>query len=128
MKTIQILPYFLVGIIFPVTNFLIHKLRLSVPQIGLERGHFGTALVTSVGMLGYKDAFAPQSPVTGVFVVTVNKASDAPVVDDGELKIGRVMNINVKFDHRYIVGARAKHFTTIFENVFEEPEKFLESP
>lgn len=127
MKPVQFLPACLVGAIMGILSFVLNKLRISIPQLGIDRGHFGTALVTSVGMFGFKDANGPPTPLSGVFIVTVNAVSDVPVVENGELKIGRVMNINTRFDHRYIVGARAKHFTTVFENVFENPEQFLDS-
>lgn len=59
--------------------------------------------------------------------VSVNAVVDAPVVEDGKVVVGKVMNVNFIVDHRYIDGGNAKTFMKSFRYVFDNPEKFLKS-
>jgi pyruvate/2-oxoglutarate dehydrogenase complex dihydrolipoamide acyltransferase (E2) component len=55
------------------------------------------------------------------FFTSANAVHEAPVIEDGKIVIGRVMNLNFVVDHRYIDGARAKNFTNIFTSIFNHP-------
>ena len=59
------------------------------------------------------------------FFASVNAVTDSPVVEDGEVKVGKVMNVNFVVDHRYVDGGRAKTFVKAFKQVFENPEQYL---
>jgi pyruvate/2-oxoglutarate dehydrogenase complex dihydrolipoamide acyltransferase (E2) component len=40
--------------------------------------------------------------------VAVNAVTEAPVIENGEVKVGKVMNLNFSVDHRFVDGGRAK--------------------
>lgn len=82
--------------------------------------------MTSLGMLNFTDAIAPFTGFANcVFLLSVNAVQDAPVVEDGKVVAGKIMNCNFTVDHRYVDGGRAKKFTSAFQRVFENPEEYL---
>ena len=102
-------PAFLVSALMSFVTFITSKLCLNVKALSLEKGQFGAACLTSVGMLGFEDAFAPHSGYTKCsFFVAVNAVTEAPVIENGEVKVGKVMNLNFSVDHRFVDGGRAK--------------------
>ncbi len=58
---VKFLPAFLVAILIKLTNFLFHYLGVTIKPLSLKKNQFGAACLTSVGMLGFKDATAPFS-------------------------------------------------------------------
>ena len=67
-------------------------------------------------MLGFEDVHAPFSEFMNYsFLVSVGKSVEAPVVEDGEVKVGKVMTINVGIDHKYVDGGQSTKFVPIFK-------------
>lgn len=100
---------------------------MDVPPLAIKKNQFGVGCVTSLGMLNFTDAIAPFTGFANcVFLLSVNAVQDAPVVEDGKVVPGKIMNCNFTVDHRYVDGGKAKKFTSAFQSVFENPEKFLE--
>ena len=88
----------------------------------LKHNQFGTACVTSLGMLGFEDAYAPFSPFMNYnLLLAINKVVDAPVVEEGTLKVGKVMNLNFGVDNRYLDERKCSNFVHIFGRIFENP-------
>lgn len=111
-----------------VVSFLNSKLGLTFAPLGIKKDQFGAVCVTSVGMLNFDDATAPFSGFMNcVSFMAVNSVQDAPVVENGKVVVGRVMNCNFVVDHRYVDGGRAKNLVPAFKRVFENPEIFLKS-
>ena len=121
-QTADFLPAFLVSILIKMASFISSKLGLSIPALALKKDQFGSGCVTSLGMLNFEDALAPFSGFMNcTFFASVNAVIDAPVVDNGELAVGKIMNVNFVVDHRYVDGGRAKDFVPAFKEVFENP-------
>ena len=59
-------------------------------------------------------------------LLAANAIVDQPVVEDGKVVVGKVMNCNFVVDHRYIDGGNVAGMENIFRKVFENPEKYLE--
>lgn len=79
-------------------------------------------------MLGFEDATAPFSGFMDcVFFVSLNAVHEAPVVENGKLVVGRVVNCNFVVDHRYIDGGKAKTFIQTFRKIFENPELYVDT-
>ena len=92
----------------------------------LKHNQFGTAFITSLGMLGFEDAYAPFSAFMNYnLLLAINKVMDVPVVEDGTLKIGKVMNLNFGIDTRYIDDRKCRDFVHIFREIFENPKLYL---
>jgi pyruvate/2-oxoglutarate dehydrogenase complex dihydrolipoamide acyltransferase (E2) component len=79
-------------------------------------------MITNVGMLELDVAYAPLVPYSRVpILLTVGAVKDQPVVDDGVVKPGKVMNINVTFDHRFIDGVQAAAMSKSMRSWIEHP-------
>jgi pyruvate dehydrogenase E2 component (dihydrolipoamide acetyltransferase) len=107
-------------------SFLHYGLNLNLSWLGFPRDPFGSAQVTSLGSLGLSSAtiLGPLVPFTRMpLLVLFGSIHDAPVVEDGEIKVGRVMNVTFTVDHRFTDGsegvAAISDFTEIMENPFE---------
>jgi len=103
-------------------SFLMFKLNINPSFMGFPKDAFGVAEVTYIGALGLDNAVLPLTPYTNVpFILGPGIVKDAPVIEEGEIKVGKVMNLSLSFDHRYIDGFHgAKIVGTL--------KKYLESP
>lgn len=79
-----------------------------------------TFTVTSPGPFGGLMAtpivFAPQSAILGV-----HRASERPVVRDGQIVIRKMMNLSVTFDHRILDGMTAAKWILEVVRLLEHP-------
>lgn len=103
----------------------------SFPGLGVEPHPFGSALVTSVGMLGLDGGFAPVLPFARIgVVVVVGSVEWRPRVIDGEIVARRMLELGVTLDHRLVDGAQAAQFAqslsafvaSPWEHAAEQPE------
>lgn len=83
-----------------------------------------TFTVTSPGKFGGLMAtpiiFYPQSAILGV-----HKATDRPVVRDGDIVIRKIMNLSITFDHRILDGLTAAKFALDVASSLEHPATLL---
>ena len=120
------MPAFAVSVLLDFVSFISYRLGISVPALAIKKNQFGVACVTSLGMLNFKDALAPFTGFANcVFLLSLNAVQDAPVVENGEIVAGKIVNCNFTVDHRYVDGGKAKNFSKAFESVFEDPEKHI---
>lgn len=104
--TMDFLPGFIVGPILTVMGFILYGLNLWSKLLGAPRDGFGSAMVTSVGMMGVEYAFAPLVPYSrSPLVVAVGKIIEKPIVEDGNIVPCPILPINGTLDHRVIDGA-----------------------
>jgi pyruvate dehydrogenase E2 component (dihydrolipoamide acetyltransferase) len=79
-----------------------------------------TFTVTSPGPFGGLMAtplvFHPQAAILGV-----HKATDRPVVRDGQIVIRKMMNLSITFDHRVLDGMTAAKFVLNVVRLLEHP-------
>jgi pyruvate/2-oxoglutarate dehydrogenase complex dihydrolipoamide acyltransferase (E2) component len=123
----KIMPACVVSIVVEFMSFISNKLGIAVPMLRVESHALGAACVTSLGGLGFVDAFAPFSGfANNSMLLAANAIVDQPVVEDGKVVVGKVMNCNFVVDHRYIDGGNVAGMEDIFRKVFENPEKYLE--
>jgi len=117
---LKMLPAFMITILSDVINFLTTGLGLSIKSAGITPAPFGTAIVTSVGMLGIKNGTAPHNILSKVPVmVTVNSIEKKPVVIENKIEIRDVMIVNTVVDHRYVDGGRAFKLNKLFCDIIE---------
>ena len=123
---IKFLPTAIVAIFMEVIAFLTYKLGISFPSMKINKRAFGAAYITSLGSMGYEDAIAPFTGfLNATFLMASNAITKQPVVEGDKIVIGQVMQCNFTVDHRYIDGANCAKLISVFKNVFEEPEKYL---
>ncbi|WP_224250238.1 2-oxo acid dehydrogenase subunit E2 [Hyalangium gracile] len=124
--TIQKIPYMFLNLFTWLMGFLMYTLNLDMSGIGMPKDAFGSIIITNVGSLGLDTAYVPLVPYTRVPIfVAPGAVKEAPVVEDGKIVVGKVMNINASFDHRFIDGFHAGVLANTLRELLENPfEKF----
>ncbi|KFE67255.1 2-oxo acid dehydrogenase subunit E2 [Hyalangium minutum] len=124
--TIQKIPYMFLNLFTWLIGFLMYTLNLDLSGIGMPKDAFGSIIITNVGSLGLDTAYVPLVPYTRVPIfVAPGAVKDAPVVEDGKVVPGKVMNINASFDHRFIDGFHAGVLANTLREMLENPfERF----
>lgn len=103
-------------------QWLQYSLNLHIPALGAPRDPFGSAMVTSLGMMGVRLGFAPFFPLSrSPILLLVGAVEDRPVVEDGKLAVGRVLTLNGTFDHRVIDGLHAAILSRELHQLLENP-------
>lgn len=116
------MPSWLIRPIVWLTGWLTSSLGVSVPALGLEAFPFGVCMITSVGMLGLDEAYAPHTPFARVPIIALIGASQKqPVVIDDQIEIRALLTLTATIDHRYIDGSQAANLAQTIRQAFKEP-------
>ena len=94
----------------------------SVKALGLEASPFGSAMVSSVGMLGLPHGYSPIGWLYHVpILVLAAEIVEKPVVVAGRVESRPMLPLCVTLDHRYVDGWHiselARRFRAYFENL-----------
>jgi pyruvate/2-oxoglutarate dehydrogenase complex dihydrolipoamide acyltransferase (E2) component len=124
--TIQKIPYLFLNLFTWLLSFFMYTLNLDLSGLGMPKDAFGSVIITNVGSLGLDTAYVPLVPYTRVPIfVAPGAVKEVPVVEDGKIVVGRVMNINASFDHRFIDGFHAGVLANTLRELLENPfERF----
>jgi pyruvate/2-oxoglutarate dehydrogenase complex dihydrolipoamide acyltransferase (E2) component len=124
--TVRKIPFMFMNAFLKLLSFLMYTLNLDLSRLGMPKDAFGAATITNVGSLGLDTAYVPLVPYTRVPIfVAPGSVKDAPVVDDGKVVAGKVMNVNASFDHRFIDGFHASVLSSTLREMMENPfERF----
>ena len=85
-----------------------------------EQFQGGTVSVSNLGMFGVKQFNAIVNPPQAC-IVAVGAGMQKPIVKDGQLAVGTVMNLTISADHRAVDGAVAAQFLSAIKEALEEP-------
>jgi 2-oxoacid dehydrogenases acyltransferase (catalytic domain) len=119
------LPAFLLRAALRATAFLTQELRLDISRLALHREPFGSAMVTSVGMLGLPRGFAPLAWMYDVpLLILAGEIDEQPVAVDGRVEVRPVLPITATIDHRYVDGWHVAKAMTAFRAYLAAPERF----
>jgi pyruvate/2-oxoglutarate dehydrogenase complex dihydrolipoamide acyltransferase (E2) component len=115
-------PYLLLGPLLRLIGFLSYTLNLDLRWLGVPRDPFGSVMITNIGSLGLEQAYVPLVPYSRVpLLVAMGAVEDAPVVQDGEVVIAKVMRVCATFDHRVLDGAHAAFMAKTLRTWMESP-------
>ena len=89
--------------------------------IGVDELKGGTFTITNIGMYGI-ESFSPIINQPEVAILGVNKITETPVVENGEIVIKPLMNLSLTADHRAIDGSVAAEFLAKLKVYIEKPE------
>ncbi|MBZ4421298.1 2-oxo acid dehydrogenase subunit E2 [Myxococcus sp. RHSTA-1-4] len=121
-STIQKIPYLFLNTFTWLLSFFMYTLNLDLSRFGMPKDAFGSAIITNVGSLGLDTAYVPLAPYTRVPIfVAPGAVKEVPVVEDGKVVPGKVMNINATFDHRFIDGFHAGVLANTLREMLENP-------
>jgi len=123
MDLVKILPTFLLRPVSQFLGVLTGDLGIGIPALGLKERPFGSCMITSMGMLGVEEAFAPFTPFARVpLLLLVGAIKDQPAVREGKIVIIPTLKISVTMDHRYIDGVEAARIGKRFQDLLENPD------
>ena len=125
-STVQLIPFMLMNWFLKLLGLLMYTFNIDLSFAGMPRDAFGSLTVTNVGSLGLETAYVPLVPYTHVPIfVAPGLVKDVPVIEDGKIVPGKVMNINASFDHRFIDGYHASVLSKTLREMMENPfERF----
>jgi len=119
---LRLLPTWMIRPIVWTVGYLTGAMGLNVPALGLEKYPFGAAIITSVGMLGLDEGFAPPTPFARVPVyVLVPAVKDRVVAEDGKAVIRPYLDLMATIDHRFLDGFRGAVLGNMIRKFFNEP-------
>ena len=93
----------------------------SLTQAEMTQGTFGTS---NLGMFG-TDTFAAIIVPPNAGIIAVGAVKDVPVVKDGQIVPGKVMNATISADHRVGDGAEAAILMGEFQKTLENPARLM---
>jgi pyruvate dehydrogenase E2 component (dihydrolipoamide acetyltransferase) len=122
MQLLKLVPRFMLPGVIWLNGYLGGALGLDSKLLGIEKFPFGAGVITSVGMLGFDEGFAPPTPFARAPVLLlVGAIKERPVVIDGELAVRETINITATIDHRFIDGYQLGSVAKVFRRVIEDP-------
>ena len=83
-----------------------------------------TFTISNLGMFGIEEFTAIINPPDSC-ILAVGGIQQAPVVKDGQIKIGNVMKVTMSCDHRVVDGATGSAFLQTLKALLEEPLRML---
>lgn len=108
-----------------LSSFLTGTLDLDLPALGLTRRPFGSAAVTSIGMLGLPSGFAPLTRAEAMpLLVCVGEIVDRPVAVAGRAEVLPVLPVTATLDHRYVDGWHIRELMRHFRAYLADPSAF----
>jgi pyruvate/2-oxoglutarate dehydrogenase complex dihydrolipoamide acyltransferase (E2) component len=115
-------PFFMLNPLLKLIGFAAYTLNLNLRWAGVPRDPFGSVMITNIGSLGLEQAYVPLVPYSRVpLVVAMGAVEDAPVVQDGEVVVAKVMRVCATFDHRVLDGAHAAFMAKTLRTWMESP-------
>jgi pyruvate dehydrogenase E2 component (dihydrolipoamide acetyltransferase) len=90
--------------------------------ITLEEMQDSTFTITNIGSLGGGFLAVPMINYPNVAILGVTKIRDMPIVENGQIKIGKVLPFSLVFDHRVVDGAEAVKFGNTLIKYLEDPD------
>jgi pyruvate/2-oxoglutarate dehydrogenase complex dihydrolipoamide acyltransferase (E2) component len=126
VNTMKYIPSFVIQAILRIASWISYDLGMSFPLLKVKPDNFGYAVLTNISGFGVTDCTAPLVPFCKTIIVAVmNTPQLKPMVVDNEIKIRKVMNFNITYDHRFGDGSDAVKMLKAVTEVFENPSKYL---
>jgi len=82
-----------------------------------------TFTISNLGMYGIRSFTAIINPPQGA-ILMIGEVYEAPVVIEGSIEIGTLMNVSLAVDHRILDGADAARFLNRFKEILENADDF----
>jgi pyruvate dehydrogenase E2 component (dihydrolipoamide acetyltransferase) len=115
-------PAFLLRRSLQLLSFFAYTLNFDPTVFGVPRAAFGSIMITNIGSLGLDVAYPPLVPYSRVpILLAIGAVRDAPVAEGDRIVVGKVMNVSVTFDHRFIDGVHAAAMAKILRAWFDDP-------
>lgn len=101
----------------------------NLKALGVEKSTFGSAMITSVGMFGLPQGFAPLAKFYRVpLIILVGEVSDRPVAVEGRVEVRPMVPITATIDHRYADGWHISQLLKPFRAYMADPASVEPDP
>ena len=121
------IPFALMNPTLKLLSFLNYTLNLDLTPFGVPKDAFGSVMITNIGSIGLDQAFVPLVPYSRVpILLALGAVRDQPVVDNGQIVVGKVMKVNATFDHRFIDGLHAAIMSRVLHEHMDRPDEFFD--
>lgn len=90
--------------------------------ITLEEMQDSTFTITNIGSLGGGFLAVPMINYPNVAILGILRMRDMPIVEEGMVKVGKVLPFSLVFDHRVVDGAEAVRFGNTLIKYLEDPD------
>lgn len=101
----------------------------SIGFLGVKASPFGSAMVTSIGMFGIPQGFAPLARFYRMpLLVLVGEIADRPVAVEGRVEVRPVLPLTATIDHRYADGWHISNLLRPFKAYLQDPAAFEPAP
>ena len=119
-RILSFVPLFLIKLFVKVLDFLFYTCNLKLP--GLPRDLYGSFAVTTVGALGFEEAYVPLFPFSRLgLVLSVGKVYEEYVYDGKEHQKCKFVNLCFTMDHRYFDGAHFAKPLRLLKKILKNP-------
>jgi pyruvate dehydrogenase E2 component (dihydrolipoamide acetyltransferase) len=124
-KLFNVMPPAVMGPMLRLVARLQYDFNLDLSAVGIPNDPFGSAIITSVGVLGITEAFPPLLTFTRVpAVLAVGAVEDKPGVRDGQVVPVPTMRVSATFDHRVIDGFQGGKLAKTFKRIMQDPAAY----
>ena len=121
-EPLRFLPVWLIRKLVWLVGLLGSSFGMRIKALGIEPFQFGSAIITSVGMFGLDEGYAPPTPFARVPVlVVIGAMRDAPLVVEGEVVIRSQLTITATIDHRFMDGYQGGVLAKTVRQCFAAP-------
>ena len=118
----DLMPPVVMGPLLRLVARLQYDFNLDLSALGIPNDPFGSAIITSVGVLGISEAFPPLLTFTRVpAILAVGAVEDKPGVRDGKLMVTPSMRVAATFDHRVVDGFQGGKLAKTFKVIMQDP-------
>ena len=83
-----------------------------------------TFTISNLGMFGIEEFTAIINPPDAC-ILAVGGIIEKPIVENGEIKVGKMMKVTLSCDHRVVDGATGSEFLNTLKSLLEDPIRLL---
>jgi pyruvate/2-oxoglutarate dehydrogenase complex dihydrolipoamide acyltransferase (E2) component len=121
-RSFRFVPLMLMNLVLRIVSFFAYTLNLDLSKLGIPKDPFGSVMITNIGALGLEAAYVPLIPYSRVpLIVALGAVKEVPLVENGKIVVGKVMDMNATFDHRFFEGAHAAVMASVMRAWLEDP-------
>lgn len=103
-------------------GYVVGAIGMEIKALGLEKFPFGSCIVTSVGMFGIDEGYAPPTPFARVPVyLAITRIKERPVARNGQMIIRPELDLMATIDHRFIDGHQGAMLAKQMRELIESP-------
>jgi len=98
--------------------------KAKVKKLGMDEMQGNTFTISNLGMFGIEEFTAIINPPDAC-ILAVGGIIEKPIVDNGEIKVGKMMKVTLSCDHRVVDGATGSEFLNTLKSLLEDPIRLL---